>query len=1178
MFHLSMPSKKKSGTASPDTSSPRLGAAQLDPSTGVTSRNPQNTSNSMPPPTSTNRLHSLGRAKSRGEPSSASTSRTNSPSPADDPALANHQPKRTSSFKSLGLSSFGSGLTRAAGEVVHGIGKSKDRDKDKSEATASVPSTPPVIGGSFNFNPAANGVTTSPDPSHLADFSLSLSELVNKAFAPCSAGSSVAASGSGILPTATSSVAGVGTATAAKSKKKQVAPPLSSIQFEGRRLPERSKVVEISELITKELLYAASVDPYLLRAVSRQALKALTLFANRMDTLLVPISRDSGAIKIPSNAKEGSHLPPALEFNIGLVTLEWIVEDSLERCLDGRMETDLGMDPGMPAFVSEILTPVRQKMERTILHVIQPLLTGVKSSLTTCLNQSVVEPFAPNLSSNSSGALGSISPHRSPEALSPTIPPTALNGHTSPPTAKDTGGSTSLLSRSDHSISHSSPAWLKELEARLEGARALLVPRIEERCGQDGEGWFISVVIHLIWKGLVILSSRSSEPFGSKSYDCSLLEYGTVVTPAAAPEKSHRGFGLSSHSSSSRAPSPAQLSSAIKAVSLTGGSNSKLPKKAGQAGGPSLPPSGRSTPVERSPWPFSSNQAATSPSRISPSRSTSQQISELQTFEKLVCRFARGFIPASSVPGSIRGRLGNPLNNKNSSSGLMVDGDESDSDSSDDEEDELARAALAEAIQAVRSTILVLQHIDTTPTSALNALCRSRGCPSSLSTCEGIPTSVGVVTSVSGSTSPAPASTSNLPASTNGNANATVPAEVLRAFKAVPALILLHLVYARLPRSSGPPSSSVSSSSEEESTNHAHGIQIPSPPALFGYTWQEYEKAIAGFNGGQTWAGALVNGWKESQQTEWQSLLEKEKKFRAREEAREKERKEAFNDHPPSRRGREENLPLSNIGLESEVLTPAPMLRSMSVASSDSEASLPEAMTRSAPTLDRARTDSEEPISETTPEVEGRRSTLSSPEISPPSTSDGRMLVSSGSARESLGAARDALLQRQALTSNATSGVGVPEGHQAPSRSNTGESSDHVSDTAPSPLPSPSMGGTTGKPRFWRSSSSQRTFHLPSLGRNASRGRGSEAEPSQSDEFAQSPWTEAGNPFAFESGYGIGNENQTSLVLGASGEWVQMNQEDRRLLKERENLNLQRFGLILFRKCLGAVAQTTGAV
>lgn len=1187
MFHISMPSKKKHGSSSPDTASPRITSPPLDPSTNGTV--PSNT-NSMPPPTSTSRLHSLGRAKSR-ETSSASTSRTSSPSPADDPALIHNQPKRTSSFRTLGLTSLGSGLTRAAGEVVHGMGK-KEKEKVEAVGASSVPSTPPISGGYFNFNSGSNGNVTTPDPSHLADFSLSLSELVNKAFAPCSAGST-AAGGGGILPSGVTSASGGVNPSSVKPKKKQSAPPLSSISYEGRRLPEKSKVVEISELITKELMYASSVDSYLLRAVSRQALKALTLFSNRIDGLLIPLSRENGAMKIPSNAKEGNHLPNALEFNLGLVTLEWIVEDALERCLDGRMETDLGLDTGMPPFVSEILTPVRQKMERTILHVIQPLLTGVKSSLTTCINQAISEPFAPNLSSTKSGPLGSSnSPHRSPQGLSPTILPTNPNAPLPTPTKE--GGGTSLLGRSDHSISQSSPAWLKELEARLEGARALLVPRIEERCGQDGEGWFISVVIHLIWKGLVVMSSRTSEPFGSKCYNST-----AGVTGSSAERILGRPFTLSKEgTSSSRAPSPAQLSNAIKAVSLGG-------KKVGSNRDSSLPPSGRSTPSasisEGNPTTNPINQASTIPSRSSPSKSTLQQISELQTFEKLVCRFARGFVPSSSIPGSLRGRLGNSLSNKNASSGVMVDGEESDSDSSsDDEEDELARAALAEAVQAVKSTTLVLQHIDTIPTFTLNALCRSRGCAPSLSTCEGIPNATGFTTptsSLSGTTSPnatpISTSTSNV-TSTTAAANATVPAEVLKAFKAIPPLILLHLVYSRLPRSSQAPSSTVSSSSSEDENSHCSpGLQILSPPGLFGYSWQEYEKAIAGFNGGETWAAALVNGWKESLQTEWSSLLEREKSLTIKEEARAKNRK-AFNRNSingGTEVNRESDLPSStnNEGaLDSEDLLASTnqMQRSMSVASSDSETSVPEAMTRSAPTLEKEKSTptavNPNDSSSKPDRQETKGSASNSPEISPPPTSHGRIQTSSGPAGESLGAARDALLQRQASAANSNSVSnpnGVPEGHSIISRSSTGESENNGSSALPSPglgLPastSTSNLPSTTKPRFWRSTSSQRTFHLPSLSRTASprgtRGGSEISEIGIGEDHLISSLQDSSNP--------NGNPNQqASLMLGPNGEWIQINQEDKLLLKEREQLNLERFGLILFKKTLAAVGQTTG--
>ena len=96
-------------------------------------------------------------------------------------------------------------------------------------------------------------------------------------------------------------------------------------------------------------------------------------------------------------------------------------------------------------------------MEASILHVVQPILSALRASLTSCILKITPHPFVPR------NLVGDVS--------------------TAP--------------------------WHRELEERLEATHKLLVPRLCNRCGEDGHAWFISVAIHVIWKGLVVLTSRS---------------------------------------------------------------------------------------------------------------------------------------------------------------------------------------------------------------------------------------------------------------------------------------------------------------------------------------------------------------------------------------------------------------------------------------------------------------------------------------------------------------------------------------------------------------------------------------------------------------------------------------------------------------------------------------------
>lgn len=756
-------------------------------------------SSEMPPP-----LAAVHAASFSGRPSPELGSHQDAVADAD-----RIKPKRSSSFgRGLGqLASLTSGKPKAAVDLMS-FGRTK--------SGASTPQSPAPQSTSDNVAAAAAilasggappmGPPSTPDPSHLTHFSLQLSDLVNKAFVPCTAGSAPA--------TNTTSVA----SNVAAAAKGASTPKINQISYEGKHLPDKAKIIEIAQTVVGELRYAEAVDAYLLRAVSRQILKALTLFAARIDSLLVSPTKDSGALRIPTNAKEGLHLPAAMEFNLGLVTLMWIVEDSLERCIEGDRDAhgeliadeNGAVHDGMPHFVSEILTPVRKRMEGTILHIIQPILASTKQAMARCISSAVPTPFvspitlSPATTSGSAAAAtaasdsGAASPPLS--AATPAAASGATAGNVSPPLRVAEAGPGS--------------AWLRELDGRLEGARRLLLPRIEERCGQDGEGWFISVAIHVIWKGLLILTSRS---VSLPSNAASELLTGSNAASASAFDR------LMGEVNQKRSPSPAQLAQALKAVGV-GSARSKS-----RSNDPlcHATDSGRQSP--------SHNCAVSGLSSIAPfslvsARLCAHQLAELQTFEKLMLRFCDGFL---RKPGTQSKKAGKDAKKSRfavfSSGGSFSGANQPALDLSaydPDEEDELARAALAEAMHALRSTIIVLQSLEREPASICAGLEHLKSLPSAQDSAD---------------------------AASNTAASAVMGTEAAKALDAIPNLLLLQILYNRLPMSPG-------------------RLELSSPPALFGYTWTDYEKAIAGFAGGEQWAQAVALRYKPEIEKAWKAI------------------------------------------------------------------------------------------------------------------------------------------------------------------------------------------------------------------------------------------------------------------------------------------------------------------
>lgn len=692
-------------------------------------------------------------------------------------------------------------MTRAS-EVVGGGRKSGSQTPTPSAlagaANKEYPFPAPTAGQAAAAAPKgrSNGQQNStpslpatPDPSHLSDFSLKLSELVNQSLTPTVA----------VVQHTNPSVVSVTKHATGRSS----VPKLDQITYEGKKLPNRAKVQAIAQLVSTELRYASAVDAYLLRAVSRAALKALTLFANRIDSLLVPAAKDPTILIMPSTAKEGIHLSAALEYNIGLAATTWIIEDALENCIEGddRADASAAEAEGLPAFVSEILTPVRKKMETTILHVIQPILAGVKTSLTASLLKAVQHPFIP--------------------AGSPALTPSVSNESPLPPVSPGQAPASTFASPKGADAT-SSGNWLKELQGRLEGSRKLLVPRIEARTSQDGEGWFISVAVHLIWKGLFVLTARPSDCTSTQPLPKGAV--GGGPTALLSPAGQH--VLADAHK---RSPSPGQLSAALRSVTNVGNTRARRAES-----GTAVPSglvngsSGWSTPGDARVDGTVSPVGVSQPKlfKASPSiKSGSQQLADLQALQKMTLRFCKGFVTDKAM-AAVAAEL---------SRADADDENEEDLQDLEDEEDELARQALAEALEALNSTIIVIQAIDSNSTGVKAALQR-----------------IGRVTGGDGTNF-------DTTAKTNDKAPAARPLDAvqLRALKAIPPLLLLHIVYCRLPAAVKTPFGKCD-------------YFLPPPPALFGLSWSEYERSIAGFVGGTSWAQAAITRWQKAAEEVWQ--------------------------------------------------------------------------------------------------------------------------------------------------------------------------------------------------------------------------------------------------------------------------------------------------------------------
>ncbi|WFD29801.1 hypothetical protein MSPP1_000814 [Malassezia sp. CBS 17886] len=661
--------------------------------------------------------------------------------------------------------------------------------KRTAASHATPPATPPAVSskqlGFPALGPGAGADGALPgaarvDPSRVSQFALRLSELLNKAF--------VAAQTTGDTPAA--SVTGTSPFTGATI----TVPRLANITYGISHVPVRAIVIEMTTVIITELQAAAAVDPYLLRAVSRTVLKAMSQFVSRIESLLVPVQRDASALAIPSSAKGAAHLSPALEFNLALMSVEWVVEESLERCLEGMpplklltmqptgpLEEPL---PPLPPYCHEILSPLREQMEASILHVVQPVLLHIKSTIAKCVAKANPRPFEPQDAKQSAS-----------------IP--ALD-------AASTDGSAAR------------EPWLRELEERLDAAYRLLMLRMAERCGEDGRAWFISVAIHVIWKGLVTITARSVFAPASVVESEFAHTFGRTsgTTPSSVVLNSLLSGDLSNHR---RVPTPTQLAHALRSVAKP---SNRVRRLAGDATGTQTPQEACS---EFDGW----KAHFTLPCDdldcfvVNPLL-VAEQLHDLQVFERLVHQFCGALTGATRKRGRMSPRARKSADyeapGRDSSDAEHMDaflgsappspGGESGAGAADDED--LAMAALREALSALQSTIVVLRTLLQEP-DALQHLALHTG-----NSAERID-------------------------------NMLSPA-ALHAFNVIPRLLLIQIAFCRIPPG-------WTGAERQDARRGDAGLGdglLPTPAQLFGYTWEQYDAALTGFAAGEKAAASLA--------------------------------------------------------------------------------------------------------------------------------------------------------------------------------------------------------------------------------------------------------------------------------------------------------------------------------
>ncbi|KAL7420840.1 hypothetical protein Q5752_004793 [Cryptotrichosporon argae] len=229
----------------------------------------------------------------------------------------------------------------------------------------------------------------------------------------------------------------------------------------------------VGEAIIREFP-APPADAYLLRAILRTAVRSLSIYLNRLESLLLPAVTDP-AFNAALGLTGGAPLNPTQTFAVSLAHTAWETCEKLEQTIE------LGT---WPRFAEDALRPSMDKFDLIVGKVVKPLLLSLKNELEASLARTEGSPkLGPSISQM------------------PTVP--MSREHSNQPGSRLVKES----SQAGHARQMPVPACLQHFAARVDGARRVL-ELVAAPCQHDGEGWTTKVVVAVVWTGMRQIALR----------------------------------------------------------------------------------------------------------------------------------------------------------------------------------------------------------------------------------------------------------------------------------------------------------------------------------------------------------------------------------------------------------------------------------------------------------------------------------------------------------------------------------------------------------------------------------------------------------------------------------------------------------------------------------------------
>ncbi|WVR04490.1 hypothetical protein IAU60_001494 [Kwoniella sp. DSM 27419] len=260
----------------------------------------------------------------------------------------------------------------------------------------------------------------------------------------------------------------------------------AGVDYKAKKGFKKGNGWSVGESVAKELPSPTS-DAYLMRAVLRTAVRALSIYTTRLETLLLPSLTDpalGAPLHINALAPAAHPLNPTQFFALSVSHAAWETCEVLEQTLETG---------SWPRFVQETLRPVMDKLDLVVSKVIQPMMLALKRDLLAVLSKT--EGTTPP----GGKALGLA--HIPAPTSAPT--PAVTKEHSHQPVSR----LAKEISSGGTARSIAIPPCLQHFANRVDGARKVF-EIIAKPCADDGEGWITGVVVAVIWKGMCIVSEK----------------------------------------------------------------------------------------------------------------------------------------------------------------------------------------------------------------------------------------------------------------------------------------------------------------------------------------------------------------------------------------------------------------------------------------------------------------------------------------------------------------------------------------------------------------------------------------------------------------------------------------------------------------------------------------------